>query len=114
MQHMLFLCPRINVIWGNISKSLHIDICGRLLVCGSIQRDYSTTKQCQNMILSYTMYSIFIQNVESKYEKKNYKNIDMKMNIRLYLAFQKTGLLRSQYNSKYMYVFERVIDNLEL
>ncbi|MCP3950619.1 MAG: hypothetical protein GY697_00120 [Desulfobacterales bacterium] len=73
MQHMLFLCPRINVLWGNISKSLHIDICWRLLVCGSMQRDNSTKIQCQNMILSYTMYSIFIQNVKSKYEKKTTK-----------------------------------------
>ena len=59
------------------------------------------------MILNYVMYSIFIQNIKSKYEKKNYKNIDMIINIKLYLSFQKTVILNSKYNSTYMYLYEK-------
>ena len=99
VKHMLFFCPRIHAIWCNISKALHVDICWQLLVCGSMQRDNSTKVHFQNLLFSYIMYSIFIQNVKSKYEKKNYKSIDIIMNIKLYLSFQKTILEKSMYNS---------------
>ena len=104
IKHMLFICPRINAIWSNISNALQIDISWPLLVCGSMQRDISTKVQCQNIILSYIMYSIFKVNIRSKYEKKNYKNIDVKMNIKLDLSFQKTVILKSKYKSRYMYM----------
>ena len=111
-EHMLFSCERISVMWQNISKILNINITWKVLVCGFIQRHTSQKVDFINMMLAIILYSVFKQNSRSKFENKNYKDMNVVQNVKLDLCYRKCILECTKYGIYSTKMYDDIVNSL--
>ena len=111
-EHMLYSCKRICALWEKISSVLNLKVTWKVLVCGFIQKHHSKKIDFINMILSCIVYSIFKKNSNSKFENKNYKDIDMIQVVKLDLCYYKQLLRCTNYGIYSNVIFDSVINIL--
>ena len=115
IEHMLYSCPRVRAIWEDISISANVNIHWKHLVCGYIMHDISDKIYYLNLMYSVIMYAIFKSNNISKFEDKNYANIDLKKSIKANLLYYKNVMLYSNEITESNWIddmFKKVAENL--
>ena len=78
VKHMLFECPRVSEIWKLVSTSLGFEVKWKHIVCGFPSSNITENICSLNYVIGIIVYSIFNVNSKSKFEKKCYKNLNMK------------------------------------
>ena len=75
IEHMLYGCERIKLIWKRISDIINVNISWKQIVCGFPNVTNSSKINAINYVLSIVAYIIFKQNSLSKYENIDYKSV---------------------------------------
>ena len=102
---MLYECHRVRRIWKDLSSLLKCDITWKLIVCGFPKYESSNKIDCINYIISCIAYSVYKVNNICKSEKKPYKSIllrkEIKATVMYYLILGKS--ISSFYSNYNMY-----------
>ena len=84
---MLFDCPRIVDIWKLINNHFNIMVTWKHIICGFPCYDI-TRKLCDlNYVIVIVAYAIFKENNRCKWEKINYKDINLVANVKENLRY---------------------------
>ena len=85
-KHMLYECLRIRQLWNDISNELKINISWKNIVCGFTYCELSDKIKIYNILISTICYTIFRENSVSKFDKKDYGNIDVRQKVKYALS----------------------------
>ena len=99
--HMLYQCNRVKHIWRLIGEQLKITVKLKHIILGALNKTH--TSEVRNLIVVIVAYSIYSSWNKCKFEKYNYKEINLKMKIKSNLLF---------YNAVFSFVLDTKTYNL--
>ena len=71
VEHMLFNCSTISIIWQTISKCIKVNVQWKTIVCGFLASEQSSNIEFLNLFISCIAYSIFKYNNREKWNKSS-------------------------------------------
>ena len=84
---MLYECLIIRQLCYDIFNELKINISWKNIVCGSTYCELSDKIKIYNILISTVYYAIFRENSNSKFEKKDYSNVDIRQKVKYTVSF---------------------------
>ena len=111
-KHMLYDCPHVSILWQIISEVANVNIKWKQILCGYPSYHVSKQITCLNYLTSIVIYAIFKVNSRCKFDKKSYRNVNLKDIVKQNIMYYTYILQQCNVNIEIRKLFVKICDKL--